>query len=90
VLEETGIKAEFSGVLAFREQLDHKYGAADFYFTCLLQPDQVTSVNIQDVGEVQSAQWIPLSEITTNDDSSKYRLLPNAFKFVSLVQQGLK
>ena len=86
MLEETGVEAEFSGVLAFREQLDHKYGAADFYFTCLLQPGEGTSVNIQDVGEVQSAKWIPLSEITTNDDTSQYRLLPNAFKFVSLVK----
>ena len=86
MLEETGVEAEFSGVLAFREQLDHKYGAADFYFTCLLQPGAGTSVNIQDVGEVQSAKWIPLSEITTNDDTSQYRLLPNAFKFVSLVK----
>jgi len=86
VLEETGVKAEFSGVLAFREQLDHKYGAADFYFTCLLKPDSVTTVDIQDIGEVQSAKWIPLAEITTNDDTSKYRLLPNPYKFVSLVQ----
>lgn len=86
MLEETGVKAEFSGVLAFREQLDHKYGAADFYFTCLLKPDSVTTVDIQDIGEVQSAKWIPLAEITTNDDTSKYRLLPNPYKFVSLVQ----
>ena len=39
VLEETGVKGEFEGVLALREQLNHKYDAADFYIVCLLKHD---------------------------------------------------
>jgi len=48
VLEETGVKAEFEGLLALREQLDYKYGAADFYFVCILKPIDET-INVQDV-----------------------------------------
>lgn len=36
--EETGVKGEFQGILAMREQLDYKYGAADFYIVCILRP----------------------------------------------------
>jgi len=32
------VKAEFEGILAMREQLDYKYGAADFYIVCVLKP----------------------------------------------------
>lgn len=38
VLEETGVKAEFQGMLAMREQMDYKYGAADFYIVCVMSP----------------------------------------------------
>jgi len=38
VLEETGVKGEFQGILAMREQMDYKYGAADFYIVCVLRP----------------------------------------------------
>jgi ADP-ribose pyrophosphatase YjhB (NUDIX family) len=62
VLEETGVKASFSGILAMREQLDYKYGAADFYIVCVLQPID-ESLNILDTQEVSLAKWIPLAEI---------------------------
>ena len=38
VLEETGVKASFQGVLAMREQLGYKYGAADIFIVCILRP----------------------------------------------------
>jgi len=86
VLEETGVKAKFSGILALREQLDYKYGAADFYFVCVLQPIDET-VDIRDTQEVSAARWIPLSEITPQ---SEIKLFPNAMEFVGLIQQWLK
>ena len=33
------MKGEFQGILALREQLDYKDGAADFYIVCVLRPD---------------------------------------------------
>jgi mutator protein MutT len=80
VLEETGVRGEFQGILAMREQLDYKYGAADFYIVCLLRPHPTSQeVNIQDTQEVSAAKWIPLSEISTNEDGCKFKLFPNAF-----------
>lgn len=90
VLEETGVKGEFQGILALREQLDYKYGAADFYMVCVLRPHATEqSVDVQDTQEVCSARWIPLTEITTNEDGCKFKLFPNAFEFLSLVKQWL-
>ena len=79
VLEETGVKGVFQGILAMREQLDYKYGAADFYIVCILKPSDDQNIDIQDTQEVCAAKWIPLSEITTNEDGCKYKLFPNAF-----------
>ena len=90
VFEETGVKGEFQGILALREQLDYKYGAADFYLVCVLRPHATEqSVDVQDTQEVCSARWIPLTEITTNEEGCKFKLFPNAFEFVSLVKQWL-
>lgn len=75
VAEETGIKGQFEGILAMREQLDYKYGAADFYIVCILKaPENAKDqeVDIQDTQEVSTAKWIPLSKITTNEDGSEY------------------
>jgi len=87
--EETGVKGEFQGILAMREQIDYKYGAADFYIVCILKPAQQEGVNIQDVQEVSSAKWIPLSEITTNEDGCKFKLFPSSFQYVELVKEWL-
>ena len=46
VVEETGVKGEFQGILAMREQMDYKYGAADFYIVCILKPDQEQGVDV--------------------------------------------
>ena len=89
-MEETGVKGTFQGILAMREQMDYKYGAADFYIVCVLKPDQNQSVNVQDIQEVSAAQWIPLSEITTNEDGTKYKLFPSSFQYISLIKQWLK
>lgn len=83
VLEETGVKSNFVGILAMREQMDYKWGAADMYFGCVLRAFD-ENIQVQDTQEVFNADWIPLDEITTNEEgSSKYMLYPNAFKYVS-------
>lgn len=38
VLEETGVKASFEGVLALRENTDYHFGKSDLYVICLLSP----------------------------------------------------
>jgi len=91
VHEETGVRGEFQGILAMREQLDYKYGAADFYIVCVLRPHATEQqVDVQDTQEVSAAKWIPLSEITTNEDGSRFKLFPNAFQFVKLIKQWLQ
>lgn len=47
VLEETGVKANFVGILAMREQMDYKWGAADMYFGCVLRAYD-ENIGIQD------------------------------------------
>merc|ERR1712086_111840 len=90
VFEETGVKGEFQGILAMREQLDYKYGAADFYIVCVLRPHPTEQqVDVQDTQEIKAASWIPLSEITTNEEGCKYKLFPNAFQFMRLIKQWL-
>lgn len=73
-----------------REQLGVKYGAADFYFVCVMKPSAQQAVDIQDTQEVSAARWIPLSDLTTNDEGAKYKLFSNAFEFVTLVRRWLK
>ena len=61
-----------------REQMDFKYGAADLYFVCIMRPESLEGT-IKDTDEVLQTAWIPLSDIdATNDETSKYRLFPNA------------
>lgn len=70
--------------------MDYKYGAADFYIVCVLRPNATDqAVDVQDTQEVSAAKWIPLSEITTNEDGCKFKLFPNAFQFVQLIKQWL-
>jgi mutator protein MutT len=85
VLEETGVKAAFQGVLAMREQMDYKYSAADFYIVCILRPVD-ENIAVQDTQEVENAKWIPLDAITTNEDGCEFKLYPNAFQFVTQIK----
>ena len=93
VREETGIEAKFEGVVGLREQLGFKYDCADFYFvSCLTLADESNiKTAIQDVNEVQLAEWVNLDKINeTNDEKSEVYLYPNAYKFTRLVQSCLK
>ena len=90
VMEETGVQGQFQGILALREQMDYKYGAADFYIVCILKPSKDYKIDVQDTQEVSAVKWIPLSEITTNDPgSSKFMVFPSAFEYIKLLKKYL-
>ena len=89
VREETGVKAKFQAILALREQVDYLYGAADFYFVCVLKPTDSTKICIDDTDEVKKAQWIPISAIT-GGEKSEFQLFPNAFQFISLIKRYIE
>lgn len=83
VREETGINAEFLGVMGIRETANFKYGASDLYFGTILF-NTSTQIAIEDVREVKQAQWVPLAAITHNgtDPQPEYPLMPTAFAYV--------
>ena len=87
VLEETGITTEFQGVLGMREVLDFRYSATDIYIVCLMHCNKADQeINIIDKREVIEAKWIPLVDLSSNDEkTAKYRMFPNAYKFIKLV-----
>eukprot|EP00347_Sterkiella_histriomuscorum_P002762 403366900 len=103
VYEETGIRSEFVGMLGIREQLQVKYGCTDLYIVCLLKLKQRATddseeskqvniyendqIDIQDKGEVYDARWIPIEELSTNEDGCKYRMFQNAYQFISGLHQ---
>ena len=69
--------------------MDYKYNAADFYIVCILKPSVNQNIDVQDTQEVSAAKWIPLSEITTNEDGTKFKLFATPFEFVKLIKQQL-
>lgn len=61
VLEETGVRVKFEGVLAFRQ--NHKTGVegkTDLFFLCKASPLS-TDITIQEA-EIARAEWMPLEE----------------------------
>jgi len=91
VREETGIQADFLGVMGIRETANYKYGASDLYFGAILL-NRSTEIAIEDVREVKQAQWVPLSAITHNetDPLPEYPLYPTAFAYIKEVQRQVE
>ena len=61
VREETGIEAEFEGIVTFRHQTGYRYGCSDFYFICLMHPvneDQTINKCEQEIFE---CKWMDVS-----------------------------
>ena len=90
VMEETGIKTEFQGILGLREMLDFRYSASDLYIVCMMHCEMSSSqeINIIDKREVIEAKWIPLSDLSSNDEGiAKYRMFPNAYRFIKLLYE---
>lgn len=89
--EETGIDAEFLGVMGIRETANFKYGASDLYFGTILF-NKSTQIAIEDVREVKQAQWVPLAAITHNDSEllPEYPLYPTAYAYVKEIQRQVQ
>jgi ADP-ribose pyrophosphatase YjhB (NUDIX family) len=58
VLEETGIKTEFVGLLCFRHAHNFQFGKSDLFFVCLLKPLNYNIVK-QD-SEIAACEWLEL------------------------------
>lgn len=60
LLEETGVTADFLGVVAFRERFPYTYGVTDLYFIGLLvaKSEAITT----DPTEITEAGWFTLAE----------------------------
>lgn len=56
VLEETGIEAEFIGILCYRHYHGFRYGTSDFYHACLLKAT-TTEIKRCDA-EIQECRWM--------------------------------
>lgn len=91
VLEETGVRTHFEGIIGLRETLDARYSATDLYLVCLLTvPDDAQAINIIDQREIFQAKWVPMGELLHNEADAKYRMFPNAWKFIGLLSQRLQ
>ena len=90
VMEETGVKTEFQGILGMREVLDARYSASDLYIVCLMRSLESQEINIIDKREVCDAKWVPLSELSSNKEGSPYRMFSNAWKFIQYLHARLK
>jgi ADP-ribose pyrophosphatase YjhB (NUDIX family) len=85
VLEETGVRTNFEGILGFREILDARHSATDFYIVCVVS-SLSDEIDIIDKREVFQAKWVPLSELSSNTEGeAKYKMFPNAYRFISLL-----
>jgi len=60
VWEETGIKAKFHSIIAFREKLNYKWDQPDLYFVVLLKPETF-DIKI-DPSEIGDAKWMKIEE----------------------------
>jgi len=61
VFEETGIRAKFEKVLAFRHGHSAPWGKSDLYFICLLRVRSPGAFKLQK-NEIQQAKWAPFQE----------------------------
>lgn len=85
VFEETGVKTECRGILAFRQQHRHPgaFGRSDLYFVCHLVP--LTFDLNPCPTEIEECRWIGLSEL------EHQAVLPTLMRRVlQLVRQGLQ
>jgi ADP-ribose pyrophosphatase YjhB (NUDIX family) len=60
VLEETGVVADFAGILAFREQHGVGFGVSDLYYVCRCIPSSTTIQACAD--EIEEAVWMPMDD----------------------------
>ena len=62
VLEETGIHADFVGLLCFRHAHNFLFGKSDLFFVCLLKPKS-DAITIQE-DEIAACDWVDIDTYT--------------------------
>ncbi|XP_062012042.1 nudix hydrolase 10-like isoform X2 [Rosa rugosa] len=72
VKEETGIDAEFSEVLAFRQAHKLFFEKSDLFFVCMMRPLSF-DIQKQDL-EIEAAKWISLEEFAAQPVTQKHGL----------------
>ena len=60
VAEETGVRAEFQGVVCIRHRHQFRFGRSDFYIVCRLRP--LSSALQRDPREIEECRWMPVAE----------------------------
>ena len=60
VAEETGIQAEFQGVVCIRHRHQFRFGRSDLYIVCRLRP-LIEEIR-HDPAEIEDCRWMPLDE----------------------------
>ncbi|XP_009799728.1 nudix hydrolase 10-like isoform X3 [Nicotiana sylvestris] len=72
VQEETGIKAEFIELLAFRQSHKSFFGKSDLFFVCMLNPLSY-KIQKQD-SEIKGAQWMDMEEYAAQPFVKKHEM----------------
>nr|XP_018628824.1 nudix hydrolase 10-like isoform X4 [Nicotiana tomentosiformis] len=72
VQEETGIKAEFLELLAFRQSHKSFFGKSDLFFVCMLKPLSY-KIQKQD-SEIKGAQWMHMEEYAAQPFVKKHEM----------------
>ncbi|EIE25358.1 hypothetical protein COCSUDRAFT_6454, partial [Coccomyxa subellipsoidea C-169] len=62
VLEETGVRAKFSAVLALRQAHGFAFGKSDFFFVVALKPEPGQLELVMQEDELEAVAWMPLAE----------------------------
>lgn len=80
VLEETGIKTRYSGLLGFRHSHNILYGRGDLYFICKLE---ALSHEIVVDDEVEDAQWMDIKEFRAQNKNPLLKEIVDMIEFQS-------
>ncbi len=79
VKEETGIEAEFDGIVAFRHSHGYNFGCSDLYIVTKLRPKSKEIVTCE--REIARATWMPLEEYIVHPEAlNTNRFYAKAFK----------
>lgn len=86
VYEETGIHAQFKGIVGLTSKHPYRFGKSNMYFICKL--DALTdTINIQDTDEIQDAKWVNIQDYINDEDHHVFnrQMVENLYN-----KQGLK
>jgi len=65
VLEETGVRTQFEGLVCFRHWHGYRYGKSDIYFVCRLSP--LSEELTMQEEEIEELLWMPVEDYLASD-----------------------